>query len=68
MDRRLPSLPTSMPTLRELRQHMPMLHPHAALALTLDLMAQRGEVTSEEYLKYTAHLIQAQGRPLFNLN
>ena len=68
MDNTHPAQPSPMTTLRELRQQMPQLHPHAALTLTLDPMVSRGEITSEEYLQLAAHLIQAQGKYLFSMN
>lgn len=63
-----PNTPEQITTLRRLRTRMPQLHPVAALNLTIDLMVQREEITSEQYLQWAASLIRASQKPLFTPN
>lgn len=65
---RYPSPYTQRTALERLRDRMPELHPHAALHLTLELMLVKGEISSEQYLKFASHMVQASQRPLFSAN
>lgn len=60
--------PNSMLTLRELRERMPMLHPYAALNLTIEPMLVNGEIESERYIEFAAALLIANGKPLYTPN
>lgn len=68
MDYRYSQEPTPLTMLDELRDRIPGLHPFAALALTLEPMLLRGEISSETYLHYAAAMRLAQGKPLFSAN
>ena len=60
--------PNPQTALEELRERIPNLNPYVALTLTLEPMLLRGEISTEEYLKWSAALIAAQDKPLFSAN
>jgi hypothetical protein len=68
MEYRYPPQPEHKTMLEELRERVPMLHPLAALALTLEPMLLREDISSEQYLQFTAALLLAHNRALFSAN
>jgi len=68
MDNRTQPQPQPLHAMEELRDRLPELHPYMALVLTLEPMVDRGDISSEEYLKWAAMLVSAQGKWLFSDN
>ncbi len=68
LDANLPAEEFTMQTFKDLRDHMPFLHPYAVLNMTLEPMIVKGEISTEEYLRWSSMLVRKAGRSLFTRN
>lgn len=60
--------PVPYETMHRLRETMPWLHPYTALVLSLEMMLERREIDTDEYLKWAAALRLSHGKQLFEMN